>query len=126
MSWRQRLQQSPSNAEMAVMLELQKRQLLTHMRSQHAFIFDLKEDLVAGTFIDFYWTEPHNYAVFIDGIQVHNKVRQSMRDECVQKALERRGVKVDRFVYTPPLRKWRLREICDRIENVLRSWQLNK
>lgn len=123
-NWRQRLETSPSNAEMAIALELQKRHLTTHMFTQYPFIFNLKEDLVAGTFADFYWSHPHDYAVFIDGKHIHLKDRQSRRDRAVDKALRRRGVRVDRFCYKCPLRKARLKEIVDRVESVLRTWQL--
>lgn len=76
-------------------------------------------DGVEGTRIDYYWNPPYNYAVFLDGEPIHGKDRQSERDELITKALEKRGIRVDRFSYRPPLTKRRKIEIVDQIEETL-------
>lgn len=108
-----------SNAEVMVFTELQRRGLTTHLNTQYPFVFDPNKELVYGTTIDFYWHHPHRYAVFIDGKAVHLRSRQERRDELVTAALEKRGIKVDRFLYRAPLRKRRLKEIVEKIEGVL-------
>lgn len=118
--WR-RFQHGPvSAAETTILIELQRRGLTTYLETQSPWIFDQKADIVAGTWIDFYWADPHRYAVFIDGPH-HLKPRQETRDEHVDKALQKRGIHVDRFSYHVPLRKSRLKEICDHIEKVLEN-----
>ena len=116
--WRRHQHGPTSNAELSIFLELQHRHLCQHMTTQEPFLFDLEEDMVPGTTIDFYWGMPHRYAVFIDGPH-HDKVRQGKKDEAINQALTKRGVRVERFSYQVPLRKFRLREICDHIEKVL-------
>lgn len=132
MSYKERMRVTVSNAEIDIFYELRRRKLTRGLTRQHPFVFDLKTDIVAGTTIDFYWGFPEirpHYAAFIDGCAVgktgvpklHLRGRQERRDELVKAALERRGIKVDRFQYTPPLRKWCLKEICDSIEAVLKK-----
>ncbi|TET19945.1 hypothetical protein E3J74_04615 [Candidatus Bathyarchaeota archaeon] len=121
-----------SNAEIDIFYELRRRKLVRGLTRQHPFVFDLKKDIVAGTTIDLFWGTPEirpHYAAFIDGVAVgktgvsklHLTSRQQRRDEFVTAALERRGIRVDRFPYEPPLRKWRKLEICDAIEAVLKK-----
>ena len=123
---------SVSNAEIDIFYELRRRKLVRGLTRQHPFVFDLKQDIVAGTTIDLFWGTPEirpHYAAFIDGVAVgktgvsklHLTSRQQRRDEFVTAALERRGIRVDRFPYEPPLRKWRKLEICDAIEAVLKK-----
>lgn len=123
---------SVSNAEIDIFYELRRRKLVRGLTRQHPFVFDLKKDIVAGTTIDLFWGTPEirpHYAAFIDGVAVgktgvsklHLTSRQQRRDEFVTAALERRGIRVDRFPYESPLRKWRKLEICDAIEAVLKK-----
>lgn len=119
MSWRQKIR-STSNAELDVFIELQRRGLTTHLETGKGFKFDPEVDGVHGTTIDFYWNLPHLYAAFLDGNKVH-RGRQMDKDELITEALERKGLRVDRFRYRVPLSKRRRTEICDRIERVLRS-----
>lgn len=116
--WRRHSHGPSSNAERTIFQELQSRHLCQHMTTQEPFTFDLEADMVPGTTIDFYWHHPHRYAVFIDGPH-HDKVRQGRKDEAINLALKKRGVKVERFSYNVPLRKFRLKQICDRIQTVL-------
>lgn len=113
--WRRHQHEPSSNAELQIFQELQQRHLTAEMTTQEPFVFDMKKDVVAGTWVDFYWPR---HAVFIDGPH-HDKLRQGRRDEAVDKALRRRGICVHRFSYKPPLRKARRDEICDSIEEIL-------
>ena len=110
---------STSNAEMQVFIELQHRGLTKHMRTQHPFTFNAEEEMVHGTAADFFWYHPHPIAVFIDGPH-HDKVKQGKKDEAINLALKKRGIRVERFSYRVPLRKRRRREICDSIQKVLK------
>ena len=123
---------SVSNAEIDIFFELRRRKLVRGLTRQHPFVLGLKEDIVAGTTVDFFWGTPEispHYAVFVDGVAVgktgvpklHLRAHQERRDELVTAALERRGIHVDRFQYGPPLRKWRKIEICDAIEAALKK-----
>ena len=111
---------SVSRAEEKILIELQRRGLTRLLETQKPFEFIWQVEGVHGTIIDFYWNPPINYAVFLDG-PVHLKYSHERRDELIDKALERRGIKVDRFRYKPPITKKRLREIVDQIEETLRS-----
>lgn len=116
MSFRERMRVKESNAERDVFIELQNRHLCDGMVTQQPFKFDRVSDGVAGTWVDFFYGPPLDYAAFVDFDKLHLKNRQWMRDVLVTAALERRGVLVDRFLYRVPLRKGRLKEICDSIE----------
>ena len=117
MMWRRHPHGSESNAELTIFQELQSRHLCQHMTTQEPFTFDLEADMISGTSVDFYWSKPR-FAVFIDGPH-HDKVRQGKKDEAINLALQKRGVRVERFSYQVPLRKFRLKQICDRIQTVL-------
>ncbi len=119
MSFPECLNVTVSNAEYTIFQELQHRGLTTHLITQYGIELDPDKDHVYGTRIDFYWTHPHNYAVYIDGNEAHSSRRQLNRDNNITQALERRGIKVSRFLYRTPLRKTRLTQIVDRIEHVL-------
>ena len=118
--WR-RYVRSVAVAEIHLMVELQRRGLTWFLETQKPFRFDFKEDLVHGTIVDCFWNPPFNLAVFLDGEPVHNRRVQSFRDECVDEALRKRGIKVLRFTYKPPIRKSRLKEIVDEIEKTLKE-----
>jgi len=61
------------------------------------------------------------YAVFLDGEQIHTKNRQQIKDELITKALERKGITVDRFMYKPPISDARLYAIADKIKTTLKT-----
>lgn len=119
--WRRHQHGPVSVAEEKIFTELQRRGLCTYLTTQAPFIFDLKKDIVAGTTVDFLWSNPFTYAVFVDGKQIHLKSRQERRDKLVTAALERRGVRVERFMYNPPLPDYRRDQICDKIQFVLEN-----
>lgn len=128
MTFRDRMKIGVSRAELDILCELQRRGLMDYLETQKGFKFDYKADAVHGTTIDFFWQHPYNYAVFLDGVKIskgfpklHLKKKQSKRDQLVTAALEKRKVEVRRFQYTPPLRKSRLKQICDEIEARLKD-----
>lgn len=107
-------------AELKLLIILSKRKLCRYLHTQQGFTFDREEDGVAGTFVDFYFG-PYFYAVFLDGEQIHTKNRQQIKDELITKALERKGITVDRFMYKPPISNVRLHAIADKIEETLKT-----
>lgn len=113
-----------SRAEEAIFDELCRRGLGRNLHSQHPFKFE--KDLlgkegegVKGTWVDFFWSPP-GYAAMIDG-PGHLKRKQEEKDKLIDEALRRRGIRVDRFGYRPPLSKRRLKEIVDSIEDRIRA-----
>jgi len=118
--WRHRLKTPVSRAEEKILIELQRRGLTRLLETQKPFEFIWQVEGVHGTIIDFYWNPPINYAVFLDG-PVHLKYAHERRDELIDRALEKRGIQVDRFEYKPPITKKRLMEICDHIEATLKK-----
>lgn len=121
--WRERLNVKVSNGEIFLVMELQKRKLNRHMVTQEPFKFDGEKDGVEGTFIDIYYSHIP-LAIYLDGWHVHGSVRRGKKDEAITKALEKRGIAVLRFEYKAPIRKKRLMEICDTIENVLKDGRM--
>jgi len=119
-TWKDRMRVSVSSAEIEILKELQRRGLTRLLETQKPFDFIWQVEGVHGTIIDFHWSHPFNYAVFLDG-PVHLKYSHERRDELIDRALEHRGIKVDRFEYKPPITKKRLREIVDQIEETLRG-----
>lgn len=119
MNWRERMNVRESKAELDVFIELQQRGLTTHLKTNIGFEFNSDVDGVHGTVPDFYFGSPYHYAVYLDG-PPHEKSRRMDKDELIVKALERRGIQVDRFRYRSPLSKRRKMEICDKIEQKLK------
>jgi len=118
MSWKERI--GPVAVfEEDVFIELQRRGLTDFLETQKGFYFDFEVEGVYGTRVDFFYNHPYRYAVFLDG-PLHLKSRQIDKDELITKALERRGLTVDRFAYERPSNK-RKTEICDRIEQNLKN-----
>ena len=109
-----------SNAEIQLFIELQRRGLTRYLETQKGFRFIEEVNGVLGTIIDFFWNQPYNYAVYLDGPH-HKKYAHERKDDLITEALKKRGIKVDRFEYDPPLRKRRLKEIADQIEETLIS-----
>lgn len=107
-----------SRAEEAIFGELYRRGLGCNLHTQHPFKFGAEAG-VEGTWTDFYW-EPPGYVVMIDG-PLHLKRRQEDKDKLIDEALRGLGLRVERFRYRPPLRKGRLVEICDSIEEGLKT-----
>ena len=121
MTWKDRMRVSVSGAEILILEELQRRGLTRYLETQKPFSFIFQVEGVQGTLIDFFWNHPFNYAVFLDGEKVHSGRIREERDELIVKALERRGIHVDRFRYKTPISKRRIKEIADQIEETLRG-----
>ena len=121
MTFRERMNSAESNAEYQILNELTIRGLGKHLESSvagggHGFHFIYQMDGCFGCVPDFYYGSRHQLAIFIDGT-VH--IRREPTDLLIDEALKRRGIRVLRFPYNPPLRKSRLIEIVDEIEENL-------
>lgn len=122
--WRERLNVKVSNAELFLVMELQKRRLNRHMFTQEPFKFDGEEDGVEGTVIDIYYYNPVQLAVYVDG-PAHKRLIPSRRDELIDKALARRGILSLRLDNNPPVSRRsdsRLQEWADTIEEILNKF----
>ena len=108
-----------SIADEEILWELSRRHLTRFLHTQEPFKFDVEKDGVGGTFVDFYYMVPFDIANFIDGEQIHLNPHQEQRDRRVDAALRRGGVRVERFMYKPPLSLGRKKEICDAIQSLL-------
>ena len=121
MTWKDRMRVSVSGAEIEILKELQRRGLTRLLETQKPFDFIWQIEGVHGCICDFFYNHPFNYAIFIDGERVHSGRIREERDELIVKALERRGIHVDRFRYKTPISKRRIKEIADKIEETLRG-----
>ena len=110
MSFRERLRQNPSNAEMTLIVALQNRGVKGWFKDQ--------EVILESTVPDF-WFPTKGVAVYLDGEQVHSSEHAQNRDDRITRLLERKGIKVLRFRYRPPLSRKRLNEIIVQIEEAL-------
>ncbi|MFQ6095958.1 MAG: DNA repair and recombination protein RadA, partial [Candidatus Bathyarchaeia archaeon] len=117
-----------SRADLEVLKEMIVRGYGRGLNSQFGVEFNPEKDGVRGTTIDLFWDAPINHAVFLDGEPVHNKKHQAEIDNLVTEALQRRGIKVQRIAYKPPLTKKETKRIADEIERALKEarkeWQL--
>lgn len=122
--WRERLNVKVSNAELFLVMELQSRKLTRHMVTQEPFKFDGEEDGVEGTFIDIYYYNPVQLAVFVDNPH-HSRFRQESKDELIDKALAKRGILSLRLSNVPPVQRrsdGRLVEWADTIQEILNKF----
>lgn len=111
-----------SNAEISLLIEIQKRGLNLNMNTQVPMRLSVEEDGVEGTFIDFYFSVGSGLlAVFLDGSEIHSRNAQSKRDDLIDLALERRNIRVKRYEYDAPLTKKRRMEIADDIEEEIKK-----
>ena len=100
-----------SSAETKMFVALQERNLTKGM------LTDFEIPLLT-TVPDFFWVE-ERVACYLDGEQVHSSIKAEARDDRITEALKKRGVKVLRFRYRPPLSRKRLSEIVAEIQEVL-------
>ena len=110
-TFRERLKQNPSNAEMTLTVALQERGLA------HGMFRDV-EICLEKTTPDLFWPTK-GVAVYLDGEQVHSSERAQLRDDKITDMLTNRGIKVLRFRYRPPLSRKRLNEIIVQIEEAI-------
>jgi len=113
LSHKQHLHPTVSKGEMDVFQALSKAGLTTGMVTQHSVVLKF-------TVPDFAWFE-HKKAVYLDGIQVHNKAHVERRDEEINNLMEQRGWQVLRIPYEPPLTKEEIAEIVKQIQQFLGS-----
>lgn len=109
-----------ANAEIKVFNELQRRGLNKFLETQRVFSFFWQTEGIHATIIDYYWQPPINLAVFLDG-PPHLKQNQEVKDEKVDDALKRRGIRVLRISYKPPTTKKGITEIVDQIEKEVKK-----
>lgn len=109
---------SVANAEILLMAELNRRGIF-NFQTQYIISFTWQSEGCFGTIINFYFSEK-KLAVYLDGDEIHQKHRQEAKDELINKALERRGIEVQRFSYTAPICDERLAEIADWIVEELK------
>jgi very-short-patch-repair endonuclease len=76
--------------------------------------FKNREIVLEATIPDF-WFPAKKVAVYLDGEQVHSSSHALERDDRITAVLEKRGVRVLRFRYRPPLSKKCLAEIVESI-----------
>lgn len=110
---------SVANAEIALLAELNRRGIYA-FSTDKIISFQFQWEDVFGTKPDF-WFSKEKMAVYLDGDEIHQKHRQEAKDELINKALERRGIRVQRFPYTAPIGKERLGEIADQIMDELKK-----
>jgi len=110
MTFRERMKVPVSKAEVAVHIELTRRNL--HPEAQHPIC-------LYSCIPDFFFHE-QKLCVFIDG-PPHAKPRRIDRDNGVDELLRKRGFKVARFPYEGKLSKTRLNEICCVIQEMTKQ-----
>ena len=113
MSYRDRMHPRVSKAEIEVFKELSAKSLTKGMVTQ-------KPIVLKSTVPDFCWLNKRK-AVYIDGKQAHSSDTQKERDEEINKLLEKKGWKVLRISYEPPITKKALRETVKRIKEFIES-----
>src|SRR3972149_7660330 len=99
MTFRERMRVNPSAAEEKVAVALQDRGVKGWFKDQ--------EVILESTVPDF-WFPTKGVAVYLDGEQVHSSEHAQNRDDRITWLLERKGIKVLRFRYRPPLSRKRL------------------
>jgi len=108
MSFHDRMRVTMSNAEGKVFVALQQ-------RGVKGFFTDM-EICLQKTIPDFFWPSK-GLAVYLDGPP---HVGKEDRDDRIVEMLEKRGIRVLRFPYRPPLSNRRLNEIILAIEEALK------
>jgi len=111
MTFRERMKVRHSAAETKLFVALQERNLTKGM------LTDFGIPLLT-TVPDFFWVE-ERVACYLDGEQVHSGIKAEARDDRITEALKKRGVRVLRFSYRPPLSRKRLNEIVTEVQEVL-------
>lgn len=110
-------------AEDLVHAELQKRGLNRHLTTNRNVFLTADQQTKFGTphiNVDFLWSYPM-LALFLDGRQVHSKIKQSIYDEKVVRCLESMGYAVLRIMYDPPISKKEVRRIADEVEGLVKQ-----
>ena len=79
-----------------------------------------KTIVLKSTVPDFCWLNKRK-AVYLDGRQAHSKDVQRERDEEIKDLMEKKGWKVLRLPYDPPLTKKELNETVRKIKDFIES-----
>jgi very-short-patch-repair endonuclease len=108
MTFKQKMHPTISNAEWNLRTKLNKSGI--RVIQQFEIIMD-------RTTVDFYFPSKR-LCVFLDG-PPHLKEHVEARDEFVDEKLQKRGYKILRFPYKPPLSKKMLNEIMEKIKENL-------
>ena len=101
-----------SNAETQLFQDLSRRNLTAGMVTNEMVI-------LRACFPDFMWSK-QKLAVFLDGPH-HLQDKVEERDTVIDELLELRNWTVLRFPYKPPLSKKKRKEICDAVEEKLKT-----
>lgn len=138
MTFRDRMRVNPSQAEIDVFTELQRRGLHKHLVSLGTVVLIMKATeerrvIIANknqvtkplvslaemfTIPDFPFLRHHRLLVYLDG-PVHERRGVKNRDDRIDKQLTKFGFQSERFSYTPPLSNTRKMEICNRLAELL-------
>jgi len=113
LSSKQHLHPTVSRGEIEVFKALSKANLTSGMVTQLPVVLKF-------TVPDFCW-HLKKKAVYLDGVQVHNKAHVERRDEEINNLMEQRGWQVLRIPYEPPLTKEETAEIVKQIQQFLGS-----
>ena len=113
MSYRDKMHPRVSRAEIEVFKELSKNGFTRGMVTQKTIV-------LKSTVPDFCWLNKRK-AVYLDGKQAHSKDIQKERDEEIRDLLEKKGWRVLRLSYDPPITKKELKEIVKKIKEFIES-----
>jgi very-short-patch-repair endonuclease len=102
-----------SKAEIEVFKVLSKNGLTKGMVTQKTIV-------LKSTVPDFCWLNKRK-AVYLDGKQAHLKDIQRERDEEINDLMEKKGWRVLRLLYDPPLTKKELNETIRKIKEFIES-----
>ena len=111
MTFRERMRVNPSAAEEKVAVALQDRGVKSWFKDS---------ELVLTSTVPDFWFPTQGVAVYLDGEAVHSGAKAIERDDRISDVLTKRGLKVLRFRYRPPLSKRRLDEIVEAIGEALK------
>ena len=102
-----------SKAEIEVFKELSKKGLTKGMVTQKTIV-------LKSTLPDFCWLNKRK-AVYLDGKQAHFSDIQKELDEEINELLQKKGWKVLRILYEPPISKKTLKETVKKIKEFIDS-----
>jgi len=74
--------------------------------------------ILKSTLPDFIWRQKKK-AVYLDGIQVHNKAHVEQRDEEIDQLMEKNGWQTLCIRYTPPLTREETQKIVEQIREFI-------
>ena len=111
MSFRDHMRVNCSRAEESLAVALQERGVNGWFKDQ---------ELILSSTVPDFWFPTQGVAVYLDGEAVHSSGKAVERDDRISDVLTKRGLKVLRFRYRPPLSQKRLDEIVEVIQEALK------